>query len=300
MNALDSALVYLNEAANILEQHAPTAKQVEKAKDASKAAAKVLDAAFVLMSCNVYEVALPPIEERFNDPTEHRIEMPEVREEIVAGEDAPSEPVLPQLPEDLRLWDSWSDEDQAEEFSRRLEALDERTEAGKIGAYLDAWDLRWDEDSRGAFVRLLVAEARETLSMEIPSDEERDAWLARFAPVEPAAQPDPEHLVTFRAGTPDEQIQRYEALLNDLEDAGVREHKLKRKDWKSARAAWMDLFIAGPEAAWNALWHAYHTLSCNLGFAIPTQEQIDAALTAAPAEEEIAGDPMDEQEGGAE
>ena len=179
MNALDNALKDLAEASSLLEYTAaPSLKDVEKARDKAKAAAKVLDAAFTLMSCGVYTVSQEPSEARYSDPAEHRIEMPEVAAEIVAG-DAPAE--LPQLPEEIVLFDSWDEEDQMEEFSRRLDALDERAEAGKYGAYLDPWDTLWESNRKDAFTKLLVAEARETASMEIPSDEERDAWLARFA-----------------------------------------------------------------------------------------------------------------------
>ncbi len=245
MNALDSALVKLAAASTSLEHHAPKLADVEEARDAAKAAAKILDAAYTLMSCGVYTVAEDPDERKFRDSNDYTILMPvagEVREEIVA-ETAPA-PVevpdaLPARPEELALFPTWDESQQVEEFDRRLEAL---AEGLKEHVY-PPWEAVWDADPLDAFTRLLVAEAREVKTFEVPTDEERDAWLARFAPA-PESEPEPEPGKAAAIAEALGQDQMFAQLMDKLETDGIKESCLKPSKWKKAAKAWNEAYKA--------------------------------------------------------
>lgn len=139
---------------------------------------------------------------------------------------------LPQLPEELAQFDTWEDLDASDTFAGRLDEL-----AADLPDHVyPPWENLWEEDRKDAFTRLLVAEAREPKSFDLPTPEERDAWLAQFAPAteaptEPAADP----------------LEVFQGLFDKLEEAGVKESCLKRKNWKKADKAWRDSFLAdGP------------------------------------------------------
>ena len=328
MNALDTALVKLSAASTALEYHSPELSDVKDAVDAAKQAAKILDAAYTLMSCGVYTVSAAPTDAKFTDPAAHKIEMPEIREEIVAelpqlpdligdfdqlapndqrtrfvdalqflfdaaeidadvdqnffrddwdhladssildawvhlqfavhhrtplsidvplDEDmatwraqfaAPVEDTatLPALPDELVQFDNWDEADAADEFNRRLEAMAE----GLDEHIYPPWELAWESDHKDAFTRLLVAEAREPKTFILPTDEERDAFLAQFAPI-----PEVESLILTSA--------IFEEKLEELADHGVKESALKRKNWKPAAQAWRDAFEQDPQGTYAKL-----------------------------------------------
>ncbi len=141
---------------------------------------------------------------------------------------------LPALPAELLAWDSWAEEDQTDEFSRRQDAHREQFPDEEDHADdWDAWDAAWDKDHKDTFIRLLIAEEREPKSFTLPTDEERDAWLAAHA--------QPEAVVAEDA-TPE----TFERKLEALEEAGVKESGLKRKAWKKAASAWREAYEADP------------------------------------------------------
>ena len=143
---------------------------------------------------------------------------------------------LPQLPEELAQFDNWDAIDAGDEYSRRLEQLAKDTDNSTNDEVFDAWATAWDADQKNTFARLLVAEAREPRTFTVPTDEEFATWLAQFAPApeapaEPAVDP----------------LEVFQGLLDKLEEAGVKESCLKRKNWKKADKAWRDSFLAdGP------------------------------------------------------
>ena len=286
MNALDSALVKLAAASTALEHHAPTLQDVEDAKDSAKAAGKILDAAFVLMSCGIYSVAEAP--SKFDDPNIYSLALPVVATEIVADE----APALVPFPGILAEWDAWDEAEQLDEYERRLEDLRvSLPDASELD--LNPWDAAWTIDPKDAFTRLLVAEAREPRTFNLPDDAELAAWRAQFAPVVP------EYLAAWRAAEPDEQVRQFEALLQLVEDEGIADGR-KRKDWKKvALPPWQNLFTEDREAAWTKLWNVYHGRK---GGAI--EWDIPADEPAAEQDPEVEGAPLDvdpfEQEGGAE
>lgn len=135
---------------------------------------------------------------------------------------------LPTLPEEIGLFPTWDETDQLEEFDRRLNAL-----ADLVPEHIyPPWEQAWDADHLDAFTRLLAAEAREPKSFDVPTDEERAVWLAQFAPA-PEAQAEPTM----------DPLEVFQALLDKLEEAGVKESCLKRKNWKKAERAWRDAFL---------------------------------------------------------
>lgn len=274
-SALDSALVKLYASISALEHHAPTTADVETAKDSAKAAGKILEAAFVLMSCGVYTVAAAP-SDKFEDPNEYKIEIPEVREEIVAEPAA----LLP-MP-DLFL-------------------------AGFLDATPDEQKVAYDLGPARAWNLLQFAiHHREPFAFTLPTDEEFSTWCAQFVPVETPEDVTPEHLVNWAGWEADEQLRQFEALLQLLEDAGVEEGR-RRKDWKKAVRPWQDLFVHDRQLAWDKLWQAYHLLNNPVGWDVPTDEQIGEALRLKAMDAEATPEPVEippevdpfEAEGGA-
>jgi len=87
---------------------------------------------------------------------------------------------LPPLPDELLNFDSWDEEDAGDEFGRRVEALAKKTGEGTDEGF-DAWGEAWDADHKDAFTRLLVAESWPGI-FKVPTDLERDAWLAKHLP----------------------------------------------------------------------------------------------------------------------
>ena len=288
-NALDSALQKLALASTALERSArPNLKDVEEAKEAAKAAGKILDAAYTLLSCGVYTVAEEP--DRLVDMQEHEIHMPPIAAELVADEPPAA---LPPFPGILAEFDGWSEEDQLNEFERRLEDLRVSLEHPDEQD-LAQWDEAWQSDPRGAFELLLIAEAREPRTFAVPDEDELTAWRAQFA--EPAPEV-PEHLQHWRGWDEEEQLRQFEALLQLLEDAGVSEAGLRRKDWKKAVRPWQDLWTADREKAWDKLWQAYHVRDESQPFSwdIPADPEPQAQTEEIPADV----DPF-ETEGGAQ
>jgi len=292
MNALDTALVKLAAASTALEKHAPALKDVEDAKEAAKASAKILDAAYTLISCGVYSVADPP-PDKFEDTNEYELALPEVRTELVA-EEPPA--ALPPFPGILAEFDGWSEEDQLNEFERRLEDLRVSLEHPDEQD-LAQWDAVWAADQKDAFTRLLIAEAREPRTFAVPDDAELAAWRAQFAEPEVVAPEVPEHLQHWREWDEEEQLRQFEALLQLLEDAGVSEAGLRRKDWKKSVRPWQDLWTADREKAWDKLWQAYHGRDESQPFSwgIPEDPEPQAQTEEIPADV----DPF-EAEGGAQ
>lgn len=287
-NALDNALVLLAQASTALERTAkPGVDDVEEAKEKTKRAAKILEAAHVLMSVGVYTVADEP--DRFVDQNSYQIAIPEVPAELVA------EPVP--FPGILAEFDTWSEEDQLNEFERRLEDLRVSLEHPDE-QNLEQWDAAWEADRKLAFTRLLIAEAREPRTFKVPDDEEVATWRAQFVEVEevPALAEQPEHMQHWLAWDAEEQLREFEALLSKLEDAGVEGGK-KRKDWKKAVRPWQDLFIADREKAWRLLWIAYHERKEPVSWDIPADPSEPASVEQA---EGIPGDVDPFEEGGAQ
>jgi len=244
-NALDSALVDLASASTALERSArPNLKDVEEARDRAKKAHGILDAAHKLMSVGIYVVADAPASPGTPLPF-----------------DAPvPEPPDPTPQEILEAWEHWDEDEQTDEFSARLERLDERQEKSLRGdeqAFL-AWETAWDIMRKDTFTRLLVAEDREPVSMVIPTDEERDTWTAANLQA-----PDP--WAEFASWTPEAQDIAFDDLKSRLVDIGL-ESEMALADWKKHGKAWdaswkldrLDTFkrlswaIDGrPQAAWG-------------------------------------------------
>jgi len=174
---------------------------------------------------------------------------------------------LPPLPEELAMFDVWEDEDAAREFDRRLDLLAEA--CGELTEY-DPWDQAWDADAKDAFTRLLVAEAREPKTFEVPTEEERDAWLAQFAPVTPIEE-------DAQAGDPAEAVDPsvlFEQKLDELQEAGVSESGLKRKAWPKAAKAWRAAFAEDPTGTLDKL--LWSLTKADITWNIPTDEEIAA------------------------
>ena len=322
MNALDTARSSQYDSINILERTNPGLKEIEKARDAAKTAAKILDAAVVLMGYGIYTVASEPRDVKFADPADYKIEMPEVQapgtlpdllgdfadlspddqtakfDEVLSflghldssittatwnddewaaafAEDrasaymklvyalehrVPTSVAVPTdeemdtwtaqfdppaaaatMPDELGQFDSWSDEDAQDEYTRRLDDL-----VLLVGGTVDLapWDNAWGTDHKDAFTRLLVAESREPKTLDVPTDEERDGWLGQFTEPVAEAEEAPED--------PRQVMARFEAMLDQLEDMGVEQAGLMHKHWKKARKAWV-LFFSGDAAAALAL-----------------------------------------------
>jgi hypothetical protein len=261
MNALDTALVKLAASSTALEKHKPGIKDVEEAKKHAKAAAEILDSAHKLMLYGIYSVADAPADP-FTDTADHTIYLPVVAEAPLAE--------LPPLPDGLLAFDSWGEEEQMEIFSTRLAALDDRQDEalrGKDESFAP-WDSAWDADRKDAFTRLLVAEARETPSMALPSDEERDAWLAQFAQPEAPAQDE------FDLWSKEEREENFRLLFDALEENGIVEG-LKRKSWTKARAEWQKAIDADAKDAFRRLTFAvYYRQTAT--WAIPDDAELQA------------------------
>ena len=271
MNALDSALVRLAAAATALEHHRPDVADVEQARDHAKAAAKILTAAFDLMTCGVYSVADPP-PTKFEDPADHTIHMPEI---------PPSEPTpAPWACEALRLFDGWDPERQEEQFNLRVDALGDKAQAS--GLQFQEWENLWVADRRNAWLCLVVAEIEG--SFEVPAQEQVQAYLDGERAREEALQIEAEALHAFE-DAPDDLSRRnlWEAQLSRLEEGGV-EQGLKRKAWKSAREAWEALYTTNPTEAYQTLRAA--CAKTEITWEVPTSEV-------------LAGDPLAD-EGGVE
>lgn len=176
---------------------------------------------------------------------------------------------LPALPEELLTWDTWAENDQANEFSCRLVVLRNRfPEEDDLTEAFDAWDKAWDSDHKDAFIRLLVAEEREPKTFAVPTDEERDAWLAAHAqPDAPAAEEEAEE-----SGT---QLALFEQKLDELEEAGVKESGLKRKNWKKTAApAWRNAYEADPAGTLDRL--LWRLQQAQVTWEVPTAEEVAA------------------------
>jgi hypothetical protein len=175
---------------------------------------------------------------------------------------------LPALPAELLAWDSWAEEDQTDEFSRRLDALREQfPEEDDLSEDWDAWDTAWDKDRKDTFIRLLIAKEREPKSFTMPTDEERDAWLAAHAQPEAPSGEDPLDLAA--------QDELFEKKLDELEEAGVKESGLKRKNWKKTAApAWREAYKADPAGTLTKL--AWRIDQGVITWDVPTDDEVAA------------------------
>jgi len=264
MMGIDTILQHLANASGALERTSrPGIKEVKEAAGSAKIAADLLKASEVFLSNGIYVICDEPAC-AYVDPAAHKIEMPEVAHIEL---DVPAE--LPQLPEELALFPTWDEAEQLEEFDRRLNAL-----ADLVPEHIyPPWEQAWDADALDAFTRLLAAEAREPKSFTVPTDEERDAWLAKFAP---APEQDPTPCCDFCGQTavhaddcafsgavgeapaeepsasPKATLAEFQADLDRLEEAGV-EQGLKRKDWKKANKAWWVAYDQDADATFAKL-----------------------------------------------
>jgi len=177
------------------------------------------------------------------------------------GQFAQPEP-LPPLPDDLAMFAALDDTERLSLFEARLDKLAEGIPSGEMVDW-DPWDFAWDTDSNDAWIRVLVAEGREQLSFTLPTDEERDAWLARY---QPPAQPEPEPEESL-----DEAFNRY---LLELEDAGVNEAGLTRKSWKKAESTWREAFGTDEDGTLKRLLWRLH--KPGITWELPTDEEMAA------------------------
>ena len=234
MQGIDTILTALANASGALERTArPGIKEFKEAAGAAKLAAELLKAGETFLNNGIYVICDEPAG-KYVDPVEHKIEMPEV----VAEEAAPQ---LPPLPAELAEFDTWAEDDAATTFSKRTEALADKVDPNKeLESALDPWDALWEADHKNAFVKLLVAEARETPSIEIPTDEERDTWLAGFAaPEAPARAPmTPEEIEAYRALDYDAQEQAEEDLLFELRTFLITNGR--QEEWPALRKLFND------------------------------------------------------------
>lgn len=254
-NGLNTALYHLSSACCSLESSRPGLAEVKAAKKAAKTAHDLLDAAETFMANGVYVVCDEP-RGAYVDPAQHKIEMPEITN-IELDEPAPA-PELPQLPEELLAFDTWDDEDAQTTYHSRTDDLAEKVFPDpSIEPDFAPWEAAWEAGPKDAFTRLLVAEARETPSFDLPTDEERDAWLAKHAPA-PAPdgttpEPSPEEEDAMAMTQEMKTAGEFDRKLNELEEAGVRESDLKRKNWKKAEKAWRAKFEEDADKALDAL-----------------------------------------------
>lgn len=177
---------------------------------------------------------------------------------------------LPALPEELLTWDSRKEDDQENEFCDRLDDLAGEASSSDedIITNYDPWDTVWGADHKDAFIRLLVAEEREPKTFAVPTDEERDAWLAAHAqPEAPAAEEE--------TAEPSTQLALFEQKLDELEEAGVKESGLKRKNWKKTAApAWRNAYEADPAGALDKL--LWRLQQAQIAWEVPTAEETAA------------------------
>jgi hypothetical protein len=270
MQGIDTILTALANASGALERTArPGIKEFKEAAASAKLAADLLKAGETFLSNGIYVICDEPAGPLV-DPAAHKIEMPEVTH-IELDEPAPAPELLP-LPAELAEFDTWEEDDAASTYSERTEALADVVDPEKkLDSALDPWDALWDVDHKDAFTKLLVAEAREVKTIDIPTDEERDAWLAQFAsaPEEVAPEVDEEAQALANDAL-------FEQKLAELEEAGVKESKLKRKHWKAAQQLWMDARQADPAKALDKLLLAL--TRPHVTWDIPTDDQASQQL----------------------
>lgn len=274
-NALDSALVELAAASTAMERTAnPGIKDVEEAKEKAKKAFKILEAAHQLLSFGIYTVTAEP------GPAA----APSTPMFDPAGQPSPEAvieetPALPPLPDELQAWDETDEADQILIFERHLTDLGQGFDEAVDWS---PWDEAWTADPKDAFTRLLVAEAREEKTPDVPTDEERDTWLAGFAaPEPPAGLPTlPDLLNGFLANHPAFRLQRFNDGLSTLLDAAVE----TTEDWP---VPWRNAYDENPVDTFTRLTYAVeHRIPASVAF--PTDEEM-AAFTAqfAPAAPEF-------------
>ena len=241
MNSLDQAISLQLDSINILERHNPDAKAVEKARDAAKSAAKILDAAVVMMSFGIYSVAEPPVD-KFTDPNDYTISFPEVPpSEALPAVAAEIVAALPPMP-DLLAGFPEDSEEQLHAFTHaknNLIGAGQKSGLGPMDWSPDDWDEAWDADRLECIRRLVYAtEFRTPTSWAYPSDEEFTAWCAGFAPVLPAM---PEALSAFDAWDETEQTDVFTERLH----------------------------------AYQTLWQAYHDHAGEISWQIPEPPTVD-------------------------
>ncbi len=83
--------------------------------------------------------------------------------------------------------------------------------------------------------------------------------------------------------TPTEQETVVYGLLDKLEEAGIQEAGLKRKDWKKAQEAWMSIWLEDDEESTHQIYDAL-TFALDkrqpLSWAVPTVEEMQAHVDA--------------------
>jgi len=248
MNSLDQAISLQLDSINILERHNPDAKAVEKARDAAKSAAKILDAAVVMMSFGIYSVAEPPVD-KFTDPNDYTISFPEVPpSEALPAVAAEIVAALPPMP-DLLAGFPEDSEEQLHAFTHaknNLIGAGQKSGLGPMDWSPDDWDEAWEADRLECIRRLVYAtEFRTPTSWAYPSDEEFTAWCAGFAPVLPAM---PKALSAFDAWDETEQTDVFTERLNDL-GAATEGTPAQFELWEAAweqdrRTAWILILVA--------------------------------------------------------
>jgi len=276
-NGLNTALYHLSSACCSLESSRPGLAEVKAAKKAAKTAHELLDAAETFMANGVYVVCDEP-RGAYVDPAQHKIEMPEITN-IELDEPAPA-PELPQLPEELLAFDTWDDEDAQTTYHSRTDDLADKVFPDpSIEPDFAPWEAAWEAGPKDAFTRLLVAEARETPSFDLPTDEERDAWLAKHAPQAPEAEitteiPDDEDAMALTQEM--KTAGEFDRKLDELEEAGV-EQGLKRKAWKKAEKAWREAFDLNPDEALDAILMVL--TSPKVTWEVPAREWVTCQMT---------------------
>lgn len=275
IHALAAVLVELAAASTALERTAkPSPKDVKEAKASTKKAADLLGASETFLSYGIYTVAEEPKDDKYADPNDYRIEMPEVDAEV------PVE--LKPMPEILALFATWGEEEQLREFEMRLDALSDRVEAADDQAIndYDPWDEALNADRTDTFLRLVIAGDREPASFTVPTDEERDAWLREHGQLQEQAPTDEvvEGSEEPAGSAPEDDVsadELFQQKLDELEEAGVKESGLKRKTWKkTAEPAWRAAYSEDPTRTLDKiLWRLQQS---QIAWDVPSDEEVAA------------------------
>lgn len=256
---IDKALQLAAQGCTKLEYTAkPTLKDKKDAQEYFKRAAEILKSVVGLESEGVYETGPKP------DP-EPEVPLPGVPLNF----DGPE----PEAFDDpLEAFGGLTPEQQVDWFDTKLSRLVER-----IGSPVDItpWVDAFNANRPDAFLRLLIAEAKEGASIDIPTDEERAAYLLGLKPTEPEQAPTDEN---------------FSSLLDRLESEGLEQGELALKDWKASEKAWKKAWKSDPEDTFRRLRFAIYDRT-SISWAIPTDEEMT------PAEEPEFRDPLAEEGG---
>jgi len=160
-----------------------------------------------------------------------------------ARENPVTEEVIEPTPaEFLRSWEGWYDEQRGDQFEAQMDVLVALQD--ELGATLDVDILEgdYDADPKETFQTVLYMVDHKTL--EIPEASVVVEWvnqvMAQDASEDVAVDPEAEALGE------DARDEMFEAKLDELEEAGIKESGLKRKAWKASEKAWRDAYAAEP------------------------------------------------------